>query len=169
MLLVDGAGLKSRPSDASRPSEAAVQHWGIPREVRERVASGLRPIDRVLLFQSSSLLSRASATALLQLAGISRPVSWTAGTQPFARDAEPALLVVLTGELQVTQLGGKTETAGAGDVVGLHETLGSVPLTATVTVSKDATVLKIDRADLFDVLANHIDLMQGVFSGILRS
>ena len=148
---------------------AAVQHWGIPREVRERVASGLRPIDRVLLFQSSSLLSRASATALLQLAGISRPVSWTAGTQPFARDAEPALLVVLTGELQVTQLGGKTETAGAGDVVGLHETLGSVPLTATVTVSKDATVLKIDRADLFDVLANHIDLMQGVFSGILRS
>ena len=133
------------------------------------MASGLRPIDRVLLFQSSSLLSRASATALLQLAGISRPVSWTAGTQPFARDAEPALLVVLTGELQVTQLGGKTETAGAGDVVGLHETLGSVPLTATVTVSKDATVLKIDRADLFDVLANHIDLMQGVFSGILRS
>jgi CRP-like cAMP-binding protein len=60
-------------------------------------------------------------------------------------------------------------TLDAGDVVGLYETLAAVPASAKVTVAKSGTALRIDRQELFDLLADNIDLLQGLFSALLRA
>jgi hypothetical protein len=56
-----------------------------------------------------------------------------------------------------------------GETVGVFETLvgGAAGLRATVAVS--GAVLRIEREDLFDQLADHVDLLQGIFSALLRA
>ena len=39
---------------------------------------------------------------------------------------------------------------------------------ATVTVVEPATLLKLDREELFELLADHTDLLQGLFSNLVR-
>jgi CRP-like cAMP-binding protein len=58
--------------------------------------------------------------------------------------------------------------ATAGDVVGMYETLAGVKLDATVAAKSESHVLRLDRAALFELLADHTDLLQGVFSTLLR-
>jgi CRP-like cAMP-binding protein len=73
------------------------------------------------------------------------------------------MLCVLAGTLRVDG-----DTAGPGDVIGVHETLAGSRLDGTVTVIEPATVLKVDRGELFELLADHTDLLQGVFSQLVR-
>ena len=50
----------------------------------------------------------------------------------------------------------------------MHETLAGSRLDAAVTVVEPATVLRVERGELFDLLADHTDLLQGLFSKLVR-
>jgi AAA family ATP:ADP antiporter len=152
----------------NRPGWQAVVHGEIPAELQRKVASGLQQVDRVLLLQASPLLSHATADQLLGMAAIARQVPLKAGTQPLSTGTA-SILIVLNGGLRIERKSGQVETANSGDVVGIYETLGGVPFAATVTVTSDGSALKLERAEVFDLLANHTDLLQGVFSGMLRA
>ena len=54
---------------------------------------------------------------------------------------------------------------GAGRSVA--ETLAGTAPRHRATVTRDGHALRLDHDKLFDVLADHTDLLQGVFSGIL--
>ncbi len=151
----------------TRPGWQAVVHGEIPPDLRRRPDAGLRQVDRVLLLQASPLLSHATAEQLLGMAAIARHIPLKPGTDPMKGGA--SILIVLSGGLRIERKGGQVEAADEGDVVGIYETLGGVPFSATVTVTAEGTALKLDRSEVFDLLANHTDLLQGVFSGMLRA
>jgi CRP-like cAMP-binding protein len=138
----------------------------LPAEVK--ATAGLRPLDTAFLLQSSPLLAHATAAQLWRLSAISRERRIAAGTQAIAKGTEAAIIVVLSGSLKVDGVQ-QQGTADAGDVIGMYETLAGLPIDATVTAISDSVVLRIDRGGLFDVLADHTDLLQGIFSRLLRS
>jgi len=151
------------------PAETrAVVHGELPAELRGRAAD-LLPIERVLLLQSSPLLARATAAQLWNLSTKFRPVTFKAGEEVLVRGSEAALLIVLAGSLEGAPAPGDTQTATAGDVVGMYETLGGAPMSITMTATTDGTAIKCLRADIFDLLADNTDLLQGIFSGLLRA
>ena len=153
----------------NRPGWQAVVHGDISADLRRKVVAGtLQPVDRALLLQASPLLSHATAEQLLGMAAVARQVPLTVGTDPMVRGTA-SILIVLNGTLRIERKGGQVETADEGDVVGIYETLGGVPLAATVTVASNGSALRLDRGEIFDLLANHTDLLQGVFSGMLRA
>jgi CRP-like cAMP-binding protein len=123
----------------------------------------LRAVDRLLVLQSSPLLAHATAAQLWSLSQIARPVTLPVGAEALKADAEPAMLFVVAGTLRVDG-----DTAGPGDVIGVHETLAGSRLGATVSVIEPATVLRVDRGELFELLADHTDLLQGLFSKLVR-
>jgi CRP-like cAMP-binding protein len=139
----------------------------LTRALERKVDTGLQPMDRVLLLQSSPLLARASATQLLALAQIARPVTLAPGSDPVS-GVEPSILVVLSGGIRLEREGQAAETAGPGDTVGIYETLGGVPPTARAEVLQAGHGLRFIRSELFDLLADNVDLLQGIFSGLLR-
>ncbi len=138
------------------------------RPSREGAATGeLGAVDRLLVLQSSPLLAHATTAQLWSLSQIARQVTVAAGAEPVKSDAGPSMLFVLTGTLRVDQ-GGASDMAAAGDVIGVHETLAGTRVEATVTVVEPATLLKLDRDELFELLADHTDLLQGLFSKLVR-
>jgi CRP-like cAMP-binding protein len=145
-----------------------VVHGELPAELRGRTAT-LLPIDRVLLLQASPLLAQATAAQLWTLSTMFRPMTFKSGEEVFARGSEPAMVVVLSGSLRVESATGQPQTADAGDLIGMYDTLAGTPLAASVTALGDGMALKCIRADIFDLLADNTDLLQGIFSGLLHA
>lgn len=141
-------------------------HGSLPLDMK--AAAHLRPIDRALLLQSSPLLANATAAQLWRLSAVSREVAIARGTEAFAKGTESAILIVLHGSLKV-EGESQSGTAAAGDVIGTYETLAGSAFDAKVTAIEDCVVMRIDRGGLFEVLADHTDLLQGVFSILLRT
>ena len=141
----------------------------LPAEIHERAAGGLQPIERVLLLQSSPLLRRATGEQLLRMAAIAQQAALAPGAVLFGETDNPAIYALLSGEVTVESPGEAPLTAGAGDTIGIYETLAGVPAGAKVTVTKPGVALRIDRRELFDLLADNLDLLQGLFSGLLRT
>ena len=77
-------------------------------------------------------------------------------------------MIVLSGSLRVETGDGQPGIATAGDVIGMYETLGGSPVNATVTVTAAGMALRLDRDELFELLADHTDLLQGIFSALMR-
>jgi ATP:ADP antiporter, AAA family len=127
----------------------------------------LRPVDRLLVLQSSPLLAHATAAQLWRLSAIAREATVLPNTEALPKGSDAAILIVLSGSLKVagSEAAG---TATAGDVIGLYETLAGSALGASVTANTETRLLRIDRGGLFELLADHTDLLQGIFSMLLR-
>lgn len=143
-------------------------HGTVAPELKDRVATSLQPVDRLLLLQSSPLLAHATAAQLWRLSAIARPVTLATGVEALSRGGEAAILIVLGGSLKLETADGESATATAGDVIGMYETLGGSRFDATATVLSTVTALKLERDSLFELLADNTDLLQGVFSILLR-
>ena len=57
--------------------------------------------------------------------------------------------------------------AGVGSTVGVAETLCGESSGRRAVVENDGRALRLDSDELFDVLADHGDLLQGVFRGVI--
>lgn len=150
------------------PGWHTVMHGSIAAPLQRKVEAGpLQPVDTILLLQSSPLLGRATATQLVGLAAVARPIALKTGADPLA-GAEPSILVVLSGSLRVERDGAATERAAAGDVVGIYETLGGVTFPVRAEVEIEGKALRFLRSDVLDLLADDIGLLRGIFSALLR-
>lgn len=147
---------------AARPVVRGLFDAGVARRTER-----LQPMERALLLQGGALLSGAARTHVLQLADITREVPLEVGAV-LSREGERAVYLVLSGALTVETRDGARLVAGPGDAVGLLEALTDRRLEATITVSDVGAALRLDQRDLFDLLADHAELLQALVGGILR-
>jgi HEAT repeat protein/CRP-like cAMP-binding protein len=129
----------------------------------------LLPLEKVLLLRQNPLLARATVGQLLDLAAITREVPLTAGIVLFTETDQPAVYLVLRGDVRLEADAAAPLTAGPGSTIGVAETLAGVSLGRRATVTGAGQALRLDHDELFDVLADHIDLLQGLFSGLLQA
>ena len=153
-----GAAWRQVLRDVARPPGAA------------RLRDGLQAIEKVLVLEEMPVFSRASSEQLAALAGITREVKLVEGEVLFGAGDAPAIHIVLDGELSLEPMAGGTPvTAGAGDCTGVYETLGGLDATGwRGHVTRGGLALRVEREALFDLLADHIDLLQGLFGALQR-
>ena len=53
-------------------------------------------------------------------------------------------------------------------MLGVYETLGGEQMGWRTRTVEPGSVLRIDRDELFDLLADNVDLLQGIFSVLVR-
>jgi ATP/ADP translocase/HEAT repeat protein/CRP-like cAMP-binding protein len=131
-------------------------------------ASDLRAVDLVRVLQASPLLSRATPAQLLTLAGIARRVVFKPGGDALA-SLPSAMLLVVSGSARVEQGGEAPDVATAGDVIGVATALGGRSASIRVEGITDGAAIYFTRTEMFELLADHSDLLQAVYSGLLRS
>jgi uncharacterized membrane protein YedE/YeeE len=118
-------------------------------------------------FRQEPLLAGATATQLLALAAVATELPLVAGTGLFEADAPPAIYQVLQGQVRIESAGQAPMLVSAGATFGLADTLAGTPSAWRALAATDGHALRIDRERLFEVLADHVDLMQSVLTSIL--
>jgi HEAT repeat protein/CRP-like cAMP-binding protein len=138
-------------------------------EPRSGRSSTLQPLEKVLLLRQNPLFERATVNQLLALATITREVTLSPGGVLINENDPPALYYVIDGEVRLEADGAGPIVAGPGSAIGISETLAGVSLKRRGIVTCEGHALHLDHEELFDVLADHIDLLQGLFSGLLEA
>ena len=135
-----------------------------------RLEDGVQVIEKILVMEEMPILARAQADDIAALAAIAREVPLTAGELLFKEGDAPALYLLLAGELSLEPMaGGQPVHAGAGDTVGIYETLSGAETTGwRAHVTAPGTALRIDREAFFDLLTERIELLQDMFSALLH-
>jgi CRP-like cAMP-binding protein len=151
------------------PAWRTVVHGELSPELQRRVADGLQALDGLILLQASPLLQRATSAELVRLAAIARVVPLTPGTSLFKPGDHPAIHALLTGQVEVIADGAAAELADSGDVVGIYEALSGRFMTSQGKVITTGNALRIDPGELFELMADNIPLLQGLFSGLLHA
>src|SRR5688572_14163699 len=136
-----------------------------PRVLPDHVAPGVAHAARLL--RQDPLLSRASATQLLALTAVAPEVPLKSGAVLFDVGTPPAVYQIIQGEVALEHPEASLAVAPAGVTIGVADTLAGTTSGWRATVTKDGRALRLDRDELFAVLADHVDLMQGLFTGVL--
>jgi CRP-like cAMP-binding protein len=120
------------------------------------------------LFPPDPLLAGATAAQLLAMRASASNVTLTPGAIVFDLDAPPAIFSILEGELRLESPDQPPILASAGAMFGVADTLAGTPSGWRAVVSAQGRALRLDRDDLFGVMADHVDLMQNLFIEALR-
>jgi len=119
-------------------------------------------------FRRDPLLAAATAAQLLALRASSSEVPLTAGSVVFEADSPPAAYQVLEGEVRLESPDRPSVVATKGTTFGVADTLAGTPSGWRAVAAANGRALRLDRDDLFGVMADHVDLMQSLFAEALR-
>ena len=131
-------------------------------------AEELTLIQKVVVLRQLPIFASVAAEELSQIAAVAQDVSLSPGAILSDATDPPTMCVVLEGSLSLRDPDTQEERhqAGVGDAVGVFETLagtrrgavGRAPL--RLVVKSAASVLRINRDDLFDVIGQRPRLLQ---------
>jgi CRP-like cAMP-binding protein len=125
-----------------------------------------RPIDTALLLRRHPVLVQAGASQLMALVAAAREVTLTPGHPLFEPFDPSACVLVVEGGLSLQAEGRPSETAGPGSVLGVVGTLAGSPWHRRGVADRPGRALRLGRDDLFEVLTDHPDLLQGLFCAV---
>ena len=157
---------------ADSPSRIRVSRAGKAGQPKQAVQAplsteDLKTVDKALYLQTIPILARATADELYVLAAITREVSFQPDETLFSEGHPSSLLLVLAGSVALeSPSGGESDNASAGDCLGAEETLAGSDWSWRGRATSPGKALRIDRETLFEVLADHTDLLQGIFGAI---
>jgi CRP-like cAMP-binding protein len=130
----------------------------------------LRPIDKALILQELPVFLETGAEEALELSAIVQEVSLAKGDRVFTEGDSASIWLLLSGEISLeSPVAGDPVAVGAGDVLGVEETLVGRPMSWRGTAARAGRALKIERRPLFDALADRIDLLQSLFRSLFQS
>jgi hypothetical protein len=126
------------------------------------------PVEKARLLRLIPLFSRATVEQLSHLVAVTREVRLEDGDVLWHDQGEPAILQVLEGEVLIEGGGPARRPYGPGSTMGLTDTLTGSPARGRAVVTREGRALRIGRDDLFSVLADQGELLQGVFGAVLE-
>ncbi|HEY7441566.1 MAG TPA: HEAT repeat domain-containing protein [Vicinamibacterales bacterium] len=136
---------------------------------KPNIGSAMPALDKAIRLRQNPLLGQATVNQLLGLAAVAREIPLQQDMVLFAEGDGPAVYHLLAGNIRLEANGANPIEAGPGATIGIAETLAGVSIGRRAIVSEAGHALRIDRGELLDVIEDHVDLLQGIFGGLLRS
>ncbi len=129
----------------------------------------LTVIEKVIFLQSVDVFADVPTEDLAYLAAIAEEIEIKAGEEIF-REKEPsdALYLVLEGRVRLHRNGKEITTASAKDAFGTWALFDQAPRVVTATAVDNCQLLRIDREDFYDLLADHVQITRGVFKTVVN-
>ena len=127
----------------------------------------LKTVEKVMYLQTVPILSHATAEELYEVAAIAREIALVEGEILFSAGAPASIVLLLSGSIEISSAEGNVKVE-AGACIGVRETLAGASFLETARIIGSGKALQIDRDPLFDLLADRMDLLQGVFSAVFH-
>ena len=129
----------------------------------------LTVIEKVMALQNVDVFSEVSTEQLSHLAMIAAEVTFSEGDVIF-RESDPSdsMFLVLDGAVRLHRGELEVTVAHENDVFGTWALFDDEPRVVTATTVEPATVLRIEKDDFIDLLADHVQITQGVLKGMVQ-
>lgn len=129
----------------------------------------LTTIDKVLFLLRSPVTAECTTDALSRLAGAAHEIELGIGERLFGvGDATDALWVILDGAVRVEGIEVPSRLASAGEVVGGLQLFAGGTHQASATAVVTTRALRIEKAELADLLDEDGEFARALFTGLVR-
>lgn len=129
----------------------------------------LTTLERAIRLQKVELFSDLETSMLALLASIASQVEVEKGTVLVEQNRPLNMLyVVLDGTIEMSRGGRTMFHVGAGETIGNWALFDEQPSVVTATALDDSSLLRIDREDFYDLLADHSDVTREMFQALFK-
>lgn len=129
----------------------------------------LSVIEKVMFLQDVDIFADVPTEELAYVAAIAEEVTFQEGEDIFQENDPPdALYLVLEGQVRLHRGGAEITTAGPREAFGTWALLDDAPRVVTATARSESRLLRIDREDFLDILADHIQITQSIFKTVVK-
>lgn len=123
----------------------------------------LTVIEKVILLRNVDVFDKVPTEQLAYLAAIAEEVEYAAGDDIYrVQDRSDALYLVLSGKVRLHRDGREITVAEDREAFGTWALFDDAPRVATATAETEAHVLRINRDDFVDLLAENVQITEGV-------
>jgi len=129
----------------------------------------LTTLDKAIRLQQVDLFSNMETDVLALVASVAEQMQCSPGTVLFKENSSSdALYVVLEGRIRLTRGRREIFSIGPGETLGNWALFDDQPAVATATCAEDTSLLKIEREEFFDLLADHAEMTQRMFRALVK-
>lgn len=129
----------------------------------------LTTIEKVIFLQNIDVFAEVPSEQLALLASIAEEEDYSQDEIVYRED-EPAdaLYLVLDGKVRLHRGEQEISQATNKDAFGTWALFDEEPRVVTATVVEDALLLRVDREDFVDIMADNVQIAQGVMRTIVK-
>jgi len=129
----------------------------------------LTTVEKVLFLQEIDLFEYTSTEDLAHIAAITEEIEFQPEETIFTEgDIPDAMYMVIGGRVRMTRGKEEVMVAGAKDVFGTWALFDDEPRVATATTLEDTRVLRIDKEDFIDLLADYVAITQSILKTMVK-
>jgi len=126
-------------------------------------------IERVLLLQSIGLFNDVTTEQLAFIAAIAEEISVDAGAVIYREnDAPDGFYVVISGAITATRGETTIDEIGPNGSFGVWALFDNQPRLTGAQATEPSRLLFVQRDDFFEVLSNHVDIVQSIFKQLAQ-
>ena len=129
----------------------------------------LTTVEKVIALQEVDIFSEVSTQELAYLAAIVEQESCAEGEEIYhTGDAADAMYLVVDGRVRLHRDGLEIAVIGAGEAFGTWSLFDDEPRVSAATAVEEAAVLKLHKDAFIDLLADNVEITQGVLKALVR-
>jgi len=129
----------------------------------------LTTVEKVIFLQDIDIFESTTTENLAHIAVITDEVEFKKDQVIFKEgEFSDALYLVIDGQIRLERENKLVMIAKAKDVFGTWALFDDEPRIVTATTLKDTHLLKIDKEDFVDLLADHVQITQGILKTMAK-
>lgn len=129
----------------------------------------LTTVEKVIFLQDIDIFESTTTENLAHIAAITDEVEFKKDQVIFKEgEFSDALFLVIDGQIRLERENKLVMIAKGKDVFGTWALFDDEPRVVTATTLEDAHLLKIDKEDFFDLLADHVQITQGILKTMTK-
>ncbi len=129
----------------------------------------LTTVEKVLFLQDIDIVEYTSTEDLAHIAAITEEIEFkTEEVISQEGDIPDSMYMVIEGQVKLTRGGEDVMIAQEKDVFGTWALFDDEPLVVTATTLKATRVLRIDKEDFIDLLADYVAITQSILKTMAK-
>jgi CRP/FNR family cyclic AMP-dependent transcriptional regulator len=129
----------------------------------------LTTVEKVLLLQDVDIFEHTSTEDLSHIAAIADEIEYQTGDVIYKEDDIPdSMYVVVEGKVRLTRGDKEVTVAGNMEAFGTWALFDDEPRVATATAQEPSRILRLDKEDFIDLLADHVAITQSIMKTLAK-
>ncbi len=129
----------------------------------------LTTVEKVLLLQDVDIFEHTTTEDLSHIAAIAEEIEYQADDVIYKEDDIPdSMYVVIKGKVRLTRGEKEVMLAGNMDAFGTWALFDDEPRVATATALETSQILRLDKEEFIDLLADHVAITQSIMKTLAK-